>query len=134
MLSDGAEHIPRGALEGMRERTVAISGVSKTYSVTGWRIGWCLAPAALTGAIRKVHDFLTVGAPAPLQEAAAVALKFPRSYYDQLVVDYSRRRELCLRALRDAGFTFNPVEGAYYVMTDFSAFGYTHDVELAHYL
>jgi aspartate/methionine/tyrosine aminotransferase len=134
ILYDGRTHISLATLDGMAERTITISGFSKTYSVTGWRIGYCIAPEAISKAIRKVHDFLTVGAPAPLQEAAAVALKFPRSYYDQLVVDYSRRRDLCLRALRDAGFAFNPVEGAYYVMTDFSAFGYNNDVEFAHYL
>lgn len=134
ILYDGRKHISLATLDGMSERTITISGFSKTYSVTGWRIGYCIAPEEISRAIRKVHDFLTVGAPAPLQEAAAVALKFPRSYYDQLVVDYSRRRDLCLRALRDAGFAFNPVEGAYYVMTDFSAFGYKHDVEFAHYL
>ena len=134
ILYDGRKHISLATLDGMSDRTITISGFSKTYSVTGWRIGYCIAPEEISKAIRKVHDFLTVGAPAPLQEAAAVALKFPRTYYDQLVVDYSRRRDLCLRALRDAGFTFNPVEGAYYVMTDFSAFGYKHDVEFAHYL
>ena len=134
ILYDGRTHISLATLDGMADRTITISGFSKTYSVTGWRIGYCIASEAISKAIRKVHDFLTVGAPAPLQEAAAVALKFPRSYYDQLVVDYSRRRDLCLRALRDAGFAFNPVEGAYYVMTDFSAFGYNNDVEFAHYL
>jgi aspartate/methionine/tyrosine aminotransferase len=134
ILYDGRKHISLATLDGMSERTVTISGISKTFSVTGWRIGYCIASEEISKGIRKVHDFLTVGAPAPLQEAAAVALKFPRSYYDQLVVDYSRRRELCLRALRDAGFTFNPVEGAYYVMTDFTAFGFDHDVEFAHYL
>ena len=134
ILYDGRKHISLATLDGMADRTITISGFSKTYSVTGWRIGYCIAPEAISKAIRKVHDFLTVGAPAPLQEAAAIALKFPRSYYDQLAVDYSRRRDLCLRALRDAGFAFNPVEGAYYVMTDFSAFGYNNDVEFAHYL
>lgn len=134
ILYDGREHISLATLDGMSERTITISGFSKTYSVTGWRIGYCIASEEISKAIRKVHDFLTVGAPAPLQEAAAVALKFPRSYYDQLRVDYTRRRELCLRALADAGFSFNPVEGAYYVMTDFTAFGYDHDVEFARYL
>jgi len=134
ILYDGRKHISLATLDGMADRTITISGFSKTYAVTGWRIGYCIAPEAISKAIRKVHDFLTVGAPAPLQEAAALALKFPRSYYDQLVVDYSRRRDLCLRALHDAGFAFNPVEGAYYVMTDFSAFGYNNDVEFAHYL
>jgi aminotransferase len=118
----------------MFERTITINGASKTYSVTGWRVGWCVAPEDISKAIRKVHDFLTVGAPHPLQEAVAVALQLPQSYYDQLIVDYTRRRDLCLRALSDAGFQFNPVEGAYYVMCDFTTFGYNHDVEFAHYL
>ncbi|MBI5880047.1 MAG: aminotransferase class I/II-fold pyridoxal phosphate-dependent enzyme [Chloroflexi bacterium] len=134
IIYDGRKHISLATLPGMAERTITISGISKTYSVTGWRIGYCIAPEEISKAIRKVHDFLTVGAPAPLQEAAAVAVQFPRSYYDQLVVGYTRRRDLCLRALSDAGFKFHPVEGAYYVMCDFSAFGYTHDVEFAHYL
>lgn len=134
IIYDGRQHITLATLPGMFERTVTISGFSKTYSVTGWRVGYCIATEEISKAIRKVHDFLTVGAPAPLQEACAVALKLPRAYYDQLVVDYTRRRHLCLTALGEAGFTFNPVEGAYYVMTDFSAFGYNHDVEFAHYL
>jgi len=134
ILYDGREHISLATLDGMAERTVTISGISKTYSVTGWRIGYCIAPEEISRAIRKVHDFLTVGAPAPLQEAAAVALHFPRSYYEHLAADYARRRDLCLRSLAEVGFKFNPVEGAYYVMCDFSAFGYTNDVEFAHYL
>jgi aminotransferase len=115
----------------MRERTVTISGASKTYSVTGWRVGWCLAPRALSGAIRKVHDFLTVGAPAPLQEAVAVALSLPVDYYDRLASGYRERREYLLPALEAAGFgTFRP-QGAYYVMTDISGFGFADDVTFA---
>jgi len=127
-------HISLATLPGMAERTVTIGGLSKTYSVTGWRLGYTLAAPELTNAIRKVHDFLTVGAPAPLQEAAVVALKFPRSYYDQLRADYTRRRAIILDALQDAGFECYAPEGAYYVMTDFSAFGFDDDVELARYL
>jgi aminotransferase len=134
ILYDGRKHISLATLPGMFERTITINGASKTYSVTGWRVGWCVAPEDISKAIRKVHDFLTVGAPHPLQEAVAVALQLPQSYYDQLIVDYTRRRDLCLRALSDAGFQFNPVEGAYYVMCDFTAFGFKHDVEFAHYL
>ena len=131
ILYDGATHVPPAGLEGMRERTVTISGVSKTYSVTGWRIGWCLGPPALTAAIRKVHDFLTVGAPAPLQEAAAVALQSPPDYYSKLADNYRMRRDFLLPALEAAGFrTFKP-HGAYYIMTDISAFGATDDVSFA---
>ena len=131
ILYDGATHVPPAGLEGMRERTVTISGISKTYSVTGWRIGWCLGPPALTAAIRKVHDFLTVGAPAPLQEAAAVALQSPPDYYSKLADNYRMRRDFLLPALEAAGFrTFKP-RGAYYIMTDISAFGASDDVSFA---
>jgi len=134
ILYDGAEHVTLAALEGMRERTVTISGVSKTYGVTGWRIGHCLAAPPITAAIRKVHDFLTVGAPAPLQEAAAVALSLPDAYYAGLARDYSVRRDQLLPALEAAGFrTFAP-RGAYYVMTDIASFGYPDDVSFARYL
>jgi len=134
MVFDGAEHVPIATLDGMRERTVTIGGISKTYSLTGWRIGTCLAPPDLTNAIRKVHDFLTVGAPAPLQEAAAVALDLPRSYYQKLATDYRERRDFLVPALARAGFgTFQP-QGAYYVMTDISAFGFPDDVAFARHL
>ena len=125
---------PTPSLEGMRERTVVISGVSKTYSVTGWRVGWCLAPAALSSAIRKVHDFLTVGAPAPLQEAAAVALALPDAYYASLAASYREKREYLVPALEQAGFRTFPPRGAYYVMTDISGFGFPDDVAFARHL
>ena len=134
ILYDGRVHVPLASLDGMRERTVTISGVSKTYSVTGWRIGWCLAAPALSGAIRKVHDFLTVGAPAPLQDAAAVALELPDDYYTQLAEGYRVRRDHLIPVLDAAGFrTFTP-GGAYYVMTDISEFGFDDDVEFARHL
>ena len=134
ILYDGERHISMASLEGMRERTVAVSGASKTYSVTGWRVGWCLAPPALSGAIRKVHDFLTVGAPAPLQEGVAAALALPQEYYTQLAGRYRERREFLLPALEAAGFrTFRP-RGAYYVMTDISGFGFPDDVAFARFL
>lgn len=115
-------HIPLATLDGMRERTITISGASKTFSVTGWRIGTIVAPPAATAAIRKVHDFLTVGAPAPLQEAVAVAIEtLDRSYYDGLARDYRARRDLLCGALLRAGFRCTPPQGAYYVMADFSA-------------
>ena len=102
----------------MAERTVSIHSMSKTYSVTGWRIGWTIAPPDLSVGIRKVHDFLTVGAAAPLQAAAVVALGFPDAYYDDLVAGYRARRDILLPALRDAGFRVHDPAGAYYVMTD----------------
>ncbi len=131
ILYDGAEHVRISTLEGMRERTVTIGGASKTYGVTGWRVGWCLAPQGLTAAIRKVHDFLTVGAPAPLQEAAAAALELPDEYYERLARDYRERRDFLVPALQAAGFRAFVPRGAYYVMTDISAFGYPDDVSFA---
>jgi aminotransferase len=134
MTYDGTEHVTLAAMDGMRERTVTISGISKTFSVTGWRVGYCLASPALTGAIRKVHDFLTVGAPAPLQEAAATALALPDEYYRTLAEGYRARRDFLLPALEAAGFrTFKP-RGAYYVMTDISRFGFADDVAFARHL
>ena len=115
------EHVPLATLDGMGERTVTIGGLSKTFSITGWRIGTIVAPPALTDAIRKVHDFLTVGAPAPLQEACAAGLdELGSSYYEELVRDYAERRDVLLAALRDAGFVCREPEGAYYVLADFS--------------
>src|SRR5688500_4140670 len=115
------EHIPIATLPGMRSRTVTISGASKTLSVTGWRGGWALAPAELTDAIRKVHDFLTVGAPAPLQEAVAVALdELGAEFYHSLAQDYRARRDLLYTALIDAGFACTSPEGAYYILADFA--------------
>jgi aminotransferase len=112
------EHIPLATLPGMAERTVSIHSMSKSYSVTGWRIGWTIAPADLSLGIRRVHDFLTVGAAAPLQAAAVVALEFAPAYYETLVADYRARRDLLLPALRTAGFRASDPAGAYYVMTD----------------
>ena len=134
ILYDGAEHVSMAALDGMRERTVTISGLSKTWSVTGWRIGWCLAPPDLTNAIRKVHDFLTVGAPAPLQEAAATALAMPQDYFRRLADSYRERREYLVPVLQRAGFKPFPPRGAYYVMTDISDFGFPDDVAFARWL
>jgi len=125
------EHIPMATLPGMAERTVAINAMSKTYSVTGWRIGWGIAPPELTNAIRKVHDFLTVGAAAPLQQAGAVALAMPDDYYHALGADYQARRDLLVPALEAAGFrTFLP-DGAYYVMTDIAGLTDEDDVTFA---
>jgi aminotransferase len=114
-------HIPIATLPGMRERTVTISGASKSFSVTGWRIGWILAPAELTDSIRKVHDFLTVGAPAPLQEAVADALEgLGDDFYRGLADSYRARRDLLQEALTEAGFRSTSPEGAYYILADFT--------------
>ncbi len=128
------EHISIARLEGMRQRTVTINGMSKTYSVTGWRVGWALASPDLTGAIRKVHDFLTVGAAAPLQEAGAAALALPADYYRNLAAAYRGRRDRMLAALQDAGFTAYVPRGAYYIMTDIRAFGFPDDLSFTRHL
>jgi aspartate/methionine/tyrosine aminotransferase len=133
---EGAEikHISMAQLPNMRERTVIVNSMSKTYSVTGWRVGYCIAPPEITNAIRKVHDFLTVGAAAPLQAAGAFALSLPESYYQKLQADYTARRDLLLPVLEKAGFrTFRP-DGAYYIMTDISGFGFSSDVEFTRHL
>jgi aspartate/methionine/tyrosine aminotransferase len=134
ILYDGTRHISMASLEGMGERTITINGLSKTYSVTGWRVGWAVAPPAITDAIRKVHDFMTVGAPAPLQEAGAAALALPASYYGELAEDYRKRRDRLIPVLTEAGFRCFPPRGAYYVMTDISGFGFASDIEFTKYL
>src|SRR5262245_203289 len=134
ILYDGAQHLSMARIEGMRDRTITINGMSKTFSVTGWRVGWAIAPAAISGAIRKVHDFLTVGAPAPLQEAGVAALALPPAYYRKLADDYRARRDRLLPALRQAGFKAFTPRGAYYVMTDIGAFGFADDVAFASHL
>jgi aminotransferase len=125
------DHHPIAAVPGMRERTVTISGLSKTFSCTGWRLGYAIAPAEQTGAIRKVHDFLTVGAPAPLQAAGAVGLAFDADYYNHMALDYRKRRETLVSALSEAGFRFTVPEGAYYVLADFSELSDLGDTEFA---
>ena len=122
ILYDGTEHVSMARIDGMRERTIVINGMSKTYSVTGWRVGWALAPPEATQAIRKVHDFLTVGAAAPLQQAGAIALHSPQSYYDNLAATYAKKRARLLKILETAGFTAYKPRGAYYIMTDISRF------------
>ncbi len=129
LLYDGRTHVSIASLPGMAERTVTINSLSKTYSVTGWRVGWTIIrDASITTAIRKAHDFLTVGAAAPLQEAGAVALRFPHAYYEQLAATYRSKRDRLLRILREAGFRCFVPYGAYYIMTDITAFGYGDDV------
>lgn len=134
ILYDGAVHVPMASLPGMRERTVTINGMSKTYSVTGWRVGWAIAPPVLSGAIRKVHDFLTVGAAAPLQAAGALALGLPAAFYERLAAGYLRRRERLLPVLERAGFRVHVPRGAYYAMTEIDAFGWDDDVAFARHL
>ncbi len=134
ILYDGTEHISIASLDGMADRTVTINGMSKTYSVTGWRVGWAIAPPRITDAIRKVHDFLTVGAPAPLQEAGAAALSLPEIYYKTLAENYRARRDRLLPALTSAGFHCFRPRGAYYIMTDISAFGFADDVAFTRHL
>jgi len=131
IIYDGTPHVSIASLPGMRDRTITISGLSKTFSVTGWRLGWCIANEEITTGIRRVHDFLTVGAPHPLQVAGAAALALPDSYYDKLCEDYKRRRGILLGYLKEAGFRFEEPRGAYYVMTDVSSFdlGATDDTD-----
>ncbi len=144
ILYDGTEHISMARLDGMRGRTIVINGMSKTYSVTGWRVGWALAPPEPTQAIRKVHDFLTVGAAAPLQQAGASALQSPDSYYENLSSTYAKKRQRLLKILEDTGFIVYKPRGAYYIMTDISRFDFpandprfasgSRDVAFAKYL
>ena len=131
---DPLEHICMANIEGMRERTVVVNSLSKTYSVTGWRVGYCIAPPDITGAIRKVHDFLTVGAANPLQHAGAYAMGLPPSYYEDLQKEYQRKRDFIVPILSEAGFKCDTPEGAYYVMTDISEFGFANDVEFTKHL
>jgi aspartate/methionine/tyrosine aminotransferase len=134
ILYDGAAHVPIATLPGMRDRTVLVNSMSKTYSVTGWRVGWVLAAPDLTESIRKVHDFLTVGAAAPLQQAGVTALSLPHSYYVTLAGEYSGRRDTLLGMLDGTGFRCHRPNGAYYVMADISGFGFPDDVAFVRHL
>jgi len=134
ILYDGTAHTPMISLPGMRDRSILVNSMSKTYSVTGWRVGWVVAAPDLTDSVRKVHDFLTVGAAAPLQAAGVTALSLPDSYYIDLSNHYAKRRDLMLDILEEAGFRpFRP-RGAYYIMADISAFGFNDDVTFARHL
>lgn len=128
ILYDGAKHISIASLPGMRDRTITINSVSKTYSLTGWRVGWAIASEKLTSAIRKVHDFITVGAAHPLQIAAARALTMDAHYYEELAENYRKKRDFLARALEEAGFKVYKPAGAYYIMTDVAALGFHDDV------
>jgi aspartate/methionine/tyrosine aminotransferase len=131
---DPLSHICMANIEGMRERTVVVNSLSKTYSVTGWRVGYCIAPPDITSAIRKVHDFLTVGAANPLQHAGAYAMGLPPSYYDGLQREYQKKRDFIVPVLKDAGFKCDHPEGAYYVMADISDFGFSDDIAFTKHL
>jgi len=131
---DGEPHVPIMSLEDMRHRSILVNSMSKTFSVTGWRVGWVLAAPDLSDSIRKVHDFLTVGAAAPLQEASALALTFPDDYYLKLAEEYSKRRNMILDILESAGFRCYRPHGAYYVITDISAFGFEDDLSFVRHL
>jgi aspartate/methionine/tyrosine aminotransferase len=131
IIFDGARHLSIGSLPGMAERTITISGLSKTYSITGWRLAYAIACERLTGAIRKVHDFLTVGAPHPLQEAGAAALAMPESFYAELKSMYERKRAVLLAALKGAGLRCWMPQGAYYIMSDIGELGFRDDFEAA---
>jgi aminotransferase len=128
------EHICMAQLDGMKERTIVVNSLSKTFSVTGWRVGYCIAPPEITNAIRKVHDFLTVGAANPLQHAGAYALSLPESYYNNLQKEYQKKRDFIVPVLQDAGFKCDFPDGAYYVMSDISDFGFKDDIEFTKYL
>ena len=134
IIYDGAKHVSPITLDGMRERTIVVNGMSKTFSVTGWRVGYIIAPPGISDAIRKMHDFVTVGAPAPLQEAGAVALRLPDSYYTELAVHYQQRRDRVMAMLERAGLNPMMPKGAYYIMCDIGHWGYPNDVEFSRFL
>jgi len=133
ILYDGKKHVSIGALDGMRDRTITIGSFSKTYSVTGWRVGYALAGHEITSRLRKIHDFLTVGAPAPLQHACVTALHLPGSYYRDLASDYDRKRKILYNGLKNAGFSCQLPEGAYYIFTDIGESG-MKDTDFARHL
>jgi L-glutamine---4-(methylsulfanyl)-2-oxobutanoate aminotransferase len=134
IVYDEARHVPLATLPGMEDRTVTISAMSKSYSVTGWRVGWTIASRELTDGIRKVHDFLTVGAPAPLQEAGIVAVSLGDDYYEALAREYHERRDIIMEALARAELPAESPTGAYYVLADVSRLGFDDDVEAANTL
>jgi aminotransferase len=134
IIYEGAEHVPAITLPGMEERTILVNAMSKTYSVTGWRVGWTIASPALTDGIRKVHDFLTVGAAAPLQEAGVVALGLPTDYYEKTAAEYLERRDFMMETLEGIGLRSSKPLGAYYIMSDISGLGFADDVAAADHL
>jgi aminotransferase len=134
IIYDGRSHKSIAALDGMFERSVTIGGMSKTYAVTGWRIGTIIAPEPLTRSFRQIHDFVSIGAAAPLQAAGAVAYRLPREYYVHLAADYQARRDRLCTVLQEVGFELDPPAGAYYVMAGIGAFGVADDVSFARHL
>jgi aspartate/methionine/tyrosine aminotransferase len=134
IIFDGVEHVSMITLDGMRERTILVNGMSKTYSVTGWRVGYIISPPEITGAIRKMHDFMTVGAPAPLMDAGATALRLPNEYYEDLAKHYQERRDRTMKMLSEAGLNPMLPRGAYYIMCDIGSWGYPNDVEFSRFL
>ncbi len=134
MALNNPKHICMATIDGMKERTVVVNSLSKTYSVTGWRVGYVIAPPDITNAIRKIHDFLTVGAANPLQHAGAFALSLPNSYYKELQKEYQRKRDFIVPILQENGFKCEMPQGAYYVMTDISDFGFANDIEFTKHL
>src|SRR6516162_5012590 len=134
IIYDGARHVSIATLPGMADRTVTISGLSKTYSITGWRLAYAIACERITSAIRKVHDFLTVGAPHPLQEAGAVALRLPESFYAELAAMYERKRAMLYQALTEAGLRCSQPAGAYYIMADIAHLGFADDFAAADFM
>jgi aminotransferase len=128
------KHVYFASLPGMFERTISCSSLSKTYSITGWRLGYVIAPPTVINAVRKVHDFLTVGAAAPLQEAAVAGLELPDSYYQKLQSSYTEKRDIFLKYLDQAGLTYTRPQGAYYVMVDISEFGWDDDIAFSEWL
>jgi len=134
IIFGGARHISIASLPGMAERTITISGLSKTYSITGWRLAYAVASERITSAIRKVHDFLTVGAPHPLQEAGAAALRLPESFYAELAAMYERKRAMLFDALMAAGLKCHSPMGAYYIMADIGSLGFADDLAAAEFM
>ena len=134
IIFDGARHVSLATIGDMADRTITINGLSKTYSATGWRVGWAIAPKTLASALRRTHDFLTVGAPHPLQIAAAAALELPESYYRDLARMYQEKRDVFVRGLQEAGLDCRPPRGAYYVMASFDGFPFDDDWAFAMHL
>ncbi len=134
IVFDGARHVPPITRSGMRDRSVLVNSLSKTFSVTGWRVGWVIAPPDLTASIRKVHDFLTVAAASPLQKAGEVSLQLPNEYFSRLAQNYETKRNLLVGILQKAGFRCFVPQGAYYILCDMASFPFNNDVDFCRHL